>query len=172
MGDGQVERMNRTLCNMFKAIPENAKRNWKDHVPKLMFAYNSTVRKATGFSPFFLMFGMPSRLPIDSLFPNNEPDENCSYGEFVNKWKDSMNEAFNIANKNIRKTSDYNKQKYDSKAKSVEIVPGDKVLVKNGRDEGGTGKLRSFWEQNIYEVVSKHEDIPVYKIKPVGDNRV
>ena len=42
-----------------------------------------------------------------------------------------MNEAYNIANKNIRKTSDYNKQKYDSKAKSVQIVPGDKVLVKN-----------------------------------------
>ena len=82
-----------------------------------------------------------------------------------------MKEAFNIANKNIRKTSDYNKQKYDSKAKSVEIVPGDKVLVKNVRDKGGTGKLRSFWEQNIYEVVSKHEDIHV-KIKPVGDNRV
>ena len=47
-----------------------------------------------------------------------------------------------------------------------------KVLVKNVRDKGGTGKLRSSWEQNIYEVVSKHEDIPVYKIKPVGDNRV
>ena len=99
MGDGQVERMNRTLCNMLKAIPENEKRNWKDHLPKLMFAYNSIVHKATGFSPFFLMFGRPSRLPIDSLFPNNEQDENSSYGEFVTKWKDSMNEAFRIANR-------------------------------------------------------------------------
>ena len=66
---------------------------------------------------------------------------------------------------------EYNKQKYDRKAKSVEIVPGDKVLVKNVRDRGGTGKLRSYWEQNIYEVVSKYQDIPVYKIKQVGDNR-
>ena len=101
------------------------------------------------------MFGRPSRLPIDSLLPNNEQDENSSYGEFVTKWKDSMNEAFRIANKNI----------------SVEIVPGDKVLVKNVRDSCGTEKLRSHCEQNIYEVVSKHQDIPVYKIKQVGDNR-
>ena len=149
MGDGQVECMNRTLCNMLKAIPENEKRNWKDHLPKLMFAYNSTVHKATGFSPFFLMFGRPSSLPIDSLFPNNEQDKNSSYREFVTKWKDSMNETFRIANKNIRKTSQYNKQKYDRKAKSVEIVPGDKIFVKNVCDRGGTGKLRSYWEPNL-----------------------
>ena len=116
MGDGQVERMNRTLGNMLKAIPENEKNNWKDHLPKLMFADNSTTHKATGFSPFFLMFGRPSRLPIDSLFPNNEPDGNCSYGEFVTKWKESMNQAYEIANHNIGKASDYNKQKYDCKA--------------------------------------------------------
>ena len=27
MGDGQVERMNRTLCNMLKAIPDSEKQN-------------------------------------------------------------------------------------------------------------------------------------------------
>ena len=47
MGDGQVERMNRTLCNMLQSIPENEKNNWKEHLPKLMFAYNSTINKST-----------------------------------------------------------------------------------------------------------------------------
>ena len=54
----------------------------------------------------------------------------------------------------------------------MEIVPGDKVLVKNVKEKGGTGKLKSFWEQQIYEVVSKHENLPVYKIKPLGSNKV
>ncbi len=174
MGDGQVERMNRTLCNMLKSIPENEKNNWKEHLPKLMFAYNSTINKTTGFSPFFLMFGRSSRLPIDSIFPNNDPEGNSSYGEFVTRWKMSMDQAYKIANEQIKKSSTYNKQKYDkqNKAKSVEIIPGDRVLVKNVRDRGGTGKLRSFWEQEIYEVVSKHDELPVYKIKPLGTNRV
>ena len=68
MGDGQVERLNRTLINMRKTIPESEKQNWKEFLPKLMFAYNSTVNKTMGYSPFFLMFRRESRLPIDSMF--------------------------------------------------------------------------------------------------------
>ena len=78
-----------------------------------------------------------------------------------------MDQAFKIANEKIKKSSTYNKNKYDSKAKSVEIKLGDRVLVKNVKQKGGTGKLRSFWE-----VVSKVENIPVYKIKPVGSTQV
>ena len=52
MGDGQPERMNRTLINMLKCLSKTEKSNWKDHVPKLAFACNSVVNKTTGFSPF------------------------------------------------------------------------------------------------------------------------
>lgn len=68
MGDGQPERMNRTIINMLKKLPDNFKANWKDHLAKLTFAYNSTRNKATGFSPFYQMFGRQSRLSIDSMF--------------------------------------------------------------------------------------------------------
>ena len=55
MGDGQVERCNRTLINMLKALEENEKGDWKSHLPKLAFAYNSTVNKTTGYTPFYLI---------------------------------------------------------------------------------------------------------------------
>ena len=171
MGDGQVERMNRTLINMLKAIPENEKKNWKDHLSKLLFAYNSTVHKSTSFSPFFLMFGRESRLPIDGIFPNCLDDvikETGSYGEFVNQWKRRMDEAFQIANNNIRKKSDYNKIRYDQKIKSVEIEVGDYVLMQNVEQKGGTGKLNSFYKQTVYEVVGQCDDLPVYEIKGIG----
>ena len=47
-GDGQVERLNRTVINMLKALPERAKKDWKSHLPKLALAYNSTMHKSTG----------------------------------------------------------------------------------------------------------------------------
>ena len=93
MGDGQVERRNRTIINMLKTLNENHKSNWKKQVSKMFFAYHSTINKATGFSPFYLMFGQSSRLPIDSMF-DMEADGNKrrhkTYEQFVNTWKASM----------------------------------------------------------------------------------
>ena len=57
MGDPVVERYNRTLINILKSIPDSEKKRWKDHLPKLCFAYNSTVHKTTGYSLFFYYSG-------------------------------------------------------------------------------------------------------------------
>ena len=69
MGNGSAEGLNRTSLNMLKSIPENENKNWKDHLPKLIFAYNSTVNKTTGFSLFELMFGRKTRFLIHCIMP-------------------------------------------------------------------------------------------------------
>ena len=68
MGDGQTERMNRTIIGMLKTLEEKEKLYWEDHLAKIASAYNSTVHKTTGFSPYFLMFGRETRLLIDMIF--------------------------------------------------------------------------------------------------------
>ena len=67
--DGQVEWRNQTIISMLKTLNENQKARRKDHLYKLVFAYNRTINKSTYYSPVFLMFGRSSRLPIDSMFP-------------------------------------------------------------------------------------------------------
>jgi transposase InsO family protein len=171
MGNGQVERLNRTLISMLKSIPEKEKKNWKVHLPKLMFAYNSTVNKTTGFSPYFLLFGRESHLPIDSIFPVEAKQlNNKTYAKFVDNWQSAMKEAFEIANEKIKKTAEYNKKYYDSKIKYVEVNVGDKVLLKN-KETGGPGKLRSFWERKIYEVIWKDDVVPVYTVRGLGEKK-
>ena len=137
MGNGEVERMNRTLINMLKSLPEGQKTKWKDHLSNLVFAYNSTVHKSTGYSPFFLTFGREARLPVDCLLPIEPNQTTCqTYDQFVKEWKKSMQQAFQIANQHIEQAGKANKQRYDSKVKTVKIEVGDQVLVQNMEKEG------------------------------------
>ena len=169
MGNGLVERMNRTLINMLKALQEKEKKQWKKHLSKLMFAYNSTVHKSTGYSPFFLLFGRESRLPIDCILPIEPNKTNRkTYDQFVKEWKSSMKEAHQIVSEQIEKAGLANKRLYDAKIKTVHIEVGDRVLVRN-KEKGGTGKLRSWWEPKLYEVMHIRDTVPVYTVRALDE---
>ena len=66
--NGQPERFNCTLMTMLGILPEDNKINWQDWVSTLCHAYNCTVTKVTGYSPYFLMFGHQPRTPVDEVF--------------------------------------------------------------------------------------------------------
>ena len=63
--NSQCERFNSTLINMLGTLPKEKKSEWKNHIGILVHAYNCTRNSATGFSPYFLMFGRQPHLPID-----------------------------------------------------------------------------------------------------------
>ena len=166
-GNGITERMNKTLINMLKTLSEEEKKNWSESLGKLAFAYNVTKHKTTGFSPYYLMFGRDPILPMDNVFEISEEGEKIrkSYDKYAEEWKMSMNQAFEIVQKNSEKKRGEAKKHYDQKAKAIEIGIGDRILIRN-REKGGTGKLRNFWEEEIYIVTSKDDDIPVYSVEP------
>ena len=165
-GDGQVERWNRTVINMLKTLPEKLKSKWKDHVHKLVFAYNCTKNDATSFSPFQLLFGRSPRLPIDFMFDLHQNHDDLSHSDYVDSWKKAMNEACVIARNNAKKSAGSGKRSYDKKLYGATLRVGDRVLVRNKSERGGTGKLRSYWEENVHVVVEKKDDrIPVYVVK-------
>ena len=43
MGNGMVERFNKTLLNMLEIRQDHQKSDWKSHVPTLTHAYNAAV---------------------------------------------------------------------------------------------------------------------------------
>lgn len=169
-GNGVCERMNRTILGMLRTLNQEHKKDWRNHVDKLVHAYNCTRHDATGWSPFKLLFGRSPRLPIDVVFGCNQ-DENL---DTVDKWASQMQEAYEIARKNNEKSKKKGKHQYDKHLRSTILKEGDRVLVRNLGERGGPGKLRSFWENDIHVVTRRmSSDSPVYEVKPEkGSGRI
>lgn len=166
-GNGQVERFNRTLLQMLKTLTDKQKTNWKESLNKLIYAYNCTRCEVTGFSPFYLLFGRSPRLPIDLLFGLTSETGKVDHQKYMEKWRQEMQEAYEVVQENAQKSKERGKRHYDGKAKSSVLYPGDRVLVRNLTPRGGTGKLRNHWEDTIHIVTRQvGEDIPVYDVKP------
>lgn len=162
-----AERFNRTLLSMLRTLDEEKKGNWNDYVSKVVHAYNCKTSEATGYSPFYLLFGRNPCLSIDLIFGINEEEGCKSHQEYAQKWQQQMKEAYDIASKTIKKTTARGKMYHDQKRPSSVLSPGDRVLVRNMSERGGPGKLSSYWENHIHIVVSqKGKDSPVYEVKP------
>ena len=168
-GNGQVERFNRTLLSMLRTLTSTEKADWKDHLPKVIHAYNCTRSEATGFSPFFLMYGREPRLPIDLVFQldGDTKEEGRNHQDFCTKWRQNMQEAYTLAQKNAEKSAARGKQNYDRKRPSLPLECGDRVLVRNHKRSPGPNKLQSYWEKEVY-IVNKRvaDDMPVYEVAP------
>ena len=169
--NGLVERMNSTICQMLRTLPEVCKSKWKDEVGKLVYSYNCSKHSVTGYSPFFLMFGRNPRLPIDAILDQDE-EATTSLSDYVKTWKLRMKQAFEIAAKHTDDKRRKRRDKHNLSAKLEPLEIGTRVLVRNLTERGGTGKLRSFWEEKIYKIIDQKDNNGlVYSIQEEGNER-
>ena len=61
-------------------INPRAEKGLESHVPALAHAYNCTRNAATGFSPYYLLFGRKPRFPVDVEFGLQRGSQKGSLG--------------------------------------------------------------------------------------------
>uniref|UniRef100_A0A803JJR6 Gypsy retrotransposon integrase-like protein 1 n=1 Tax=Xenopus tropicalis TaxID=8364 RepID=A0A803JJR6_XENTR len=167
-GDPQPERFNRTLLDMLGTLSAEKKSQWSRHVATVVHAYNSTKNDATGFSPYFLMFGREARLPVDLTFGVTADDTPLrSHASYVERLKKNLKEAYDLAEHASGKRHQRNKAHYDKNVKLHDLQPGDRVLLRN-LGLHGKHKLANRWGSEIYIICSQLPNIPVYQVRPEG----
>lgn len=132
--NGQVERYNRTILATLAATSQDDER-WDNEIDKVRWGLNTTVSKATGKSPFELVFGFVPRSVNDAFLvtevATGQRDQD------IDKTREKVRER-------LRKQQDYCKSRYDSKrAKPRTYIKGNVVLVRRvqASNEGSSKKL-------------------------------
>ena len=168
--NGQVERMNQTIIRMIGKLEEDRKPRWSEHLPEMLAAYNGTHSAVTGYSPYFLLFGRKSRMPVDCLFPTLRDSPHQAKMEVsIAAMQKRLKEAFTVASHLTSQEAARQRCYYDHKAGAVALQPGDVAMVCT---DGFVGKrkVKDWWEDGDFIVESQLEDWPVYKVRcPTSD---
>ena len=128
--NGQVERMNQTIIRMIGKLEEDKKACWSKHLPELLLAYNATCSAVTRYSPYYLLFGRRSRIPVDYLFPTlRDSPHQTNIKVSVVAMQKRLKEAFAVARCLTSEEAVKQCHYYDCKAGAVALQPGDIVMV-------------------------------------------
>ena len=163
MGNGMVERFNKTLLNMLGTLEESQKSDRKSHVSTMTHAYNAASHDSTGFSPFFLMFGRHPCLAVDAFLGLPQDTETVKgHKDYVDRLKQQLATAYETASEEAKKSAGRQKDYYDEKVRHSNLEVGDRVLVEK-KGHKGKHKLADLWEHCPYVVIGHPVlDIPVY----------
>ena len=135
--DGLVECFNRTFINMLAATVHDHPTKWEMHLKKMCMAYNTSVHPSTGFLPFYLMFGLGAKLPVDFVY-GCAPKESLPQHEYARRLKDTLQKAFDVARINLNTNTERMKDFYDQKIHRKPYDPGDLVWLHNPKENPGS----------------------------------
>eukprot|EP00253_Pinus_taeda_P003241 PITA_03241 len=85
--NGLVEAINKVLVIMIQQIIEIHRSNWHNMLFSTLWAYRTSIKTSTGFTPFQLVYGLEAVLPIEceisslrmaiELLPATSKEERC-----------------------------------------------------------------------------------------------
>ncbi|MES9880444.1 MAG: RNase H-like domain-containing protein, partial [Sedimenticola sp.] len=154
-GNAQCERFNRTMHNLLRALPQDRKIKWPEHLSELVYCYNVAPQASTGYSPFYLMYGREPSLPIDIILGNTDKPPGCVH-EWTVAHQRKLKDVHHLAKQNLNRASDDRIQRFNAAAKDEFILPGTRVLLRNHPQ--GRNKIQDFWNPTPYLVVDKLQD--------------
>ena len=160
------------IMHMIGKLGEDKKANWPSHLAEIAHAYNATRSVVTRYSPHYLMFRQRPRLPVNFIFPtigsNKAPMRESSIRSvdvYVVSVRDRLRSALQEVQALSTVEACQQKQYYDRKIGTVNLKPGNLLLVKADAWKGKR-KIKDRWEEEVtWEVVCQIvADVPSYEV--------
>ena len=125
--DGQVERINLTLIELYALNVTNPIENSKINLGLVLIAYRSAVQSSTGLTPHFMLFGREMRLRVDVMYRPQEgtytrydyPSEVCM----------TLTNAYKRARKRLKLAHKRQKDYYDRRTCGSRFFPNSFVWL-------------------------------------------
>ena len=132
---------------MIGKLSSDKKVQWEQHLPQLLQAYNSTRSAVTGYSPHYLMFGRCPHLPVDFYFLTQGAHVHSSrVPAYIEEVRRCFKEAYIEVHLQTNSEGDRQKQSYDRATSTVQLMPGDVVLMKLDAFQGKR-KVKDRWSE-------------------------
>lgn len=160
-GNAQCERFNRTLHELVRTLPPEKKRRWPEHLPELVYAYNVTPHSTTGYSPYYLLFGVDPHLPVDALLGQESTVEPSHDWLAIHQRR--LNDAHARAKEYCEQKAAERISMHNEKVYCPPIELGQIVYVRNRPP--GRNKIQDAWKPIPHRVVQIQGT--TYTVEPV-----
>jgi hypothetical protein len=129
-----------------KILKDKKKGNWVEVMPRAIWSHNTTVCRATNFTPFRLLFEAEAVLPEEIKHKSLHTIAKAPPCPSEAEEKDLLESERLKALTNMQKYQDDTRNWRDAKVKKRDFDVGNLVLLRSPRTES-SGKLESIWER-------------------------
>jgi hypothetical protein len=123
--DGQTEVVNRSLGDLLRSLVTEHHSSWDNILPQAEFAYNDSVNRSTGQSPFQIVYGMQPR-GISEL---RDSEQTATRSASAEEFAEAMKELHSQVKERLQNSSQEYKRRADQHRRQLQFEVGDLVLA-------------------------------------------
>lgn len=139
--DGQTEVVNRSLGNLLRCLTKDHGSSWDGAIPQAEYAYNDSINRSMGLSPFEIVYGSHPRGVFELRDLQGLDKRSGDANEFTEAMKEVHQQVKDTLQQSIQKV----KARVDQRRRDVHYQVGDMVMVHLNKDKllkGSHSKLR------------------------------
>jgi hypothetical protein len=123
--DGQTEVVNRSLGDLLRSLVTEHHSQWDSILPQAEFAYNDSVNRSTGQSPFHIVYGMQSR-GVSEL---RDSEQTATRSASAEEFAEAMKELHGQVKQRLLDSNHEYKRRADQWKRQLQFEVGELVLA-------------------------------------------